>query len=65
MNLLLYYSLIFIFFTRTNRWIFSKVPFVPTNPNAGNYSGIVFPSSREKGARFVFKWIPFQYRRLI
>jgi len=53
------------FDSRTNRWLFSKVPHNPTNPNAGNYSGIVFPSSRDNGGRFVYKWIPFQYRRLI
>lgn len=50
--------------TRTNRWIISKVPYTPKNENIGNYSGIVFPSSRDPGARYVFKWIPFQYRRL-
>lgn len=49
---------------RTNRWIFSKIPYVPKNENIGNYSGIVFPSSRDSGGKYVFKWIPFQYRRL-
>jgi len=51
--------------SRTNRWIFSTVPFQPKNKRIGNYSSIVFSSSREKGLQYVFKWIPFKYRRLI
>ncbi len=53
------------FDSRTNRWIFSTVPFQPKNRNIGNYASIVYSSSRDPGSRYVFKWIPFQYRRLI
>lgn len=53
------------FDSRTNRWIISTVPYIPNSSSIGNYTGVIFPSSRENGGRFVFKWIPFQYRTLI
>jgi hypothetical protein len=46
----------------TNRWIISKVPFSPKTPDMYNYSRIVF--GRDKPTAKVFKWIPFQYRKL-
>jgi hypothetical protein len=49
---------------RVGRWIISTEPFVPKDPDIGNLSRMVF-SSRLSGAARVFKWIPFQYRRLI
>ena len=47
---------------RVGRWIISKETFQPKNPNLGNYATIV--TSRRIG-QFVFKWIPFQYHKLI
>lgn len=47
---------------RNARWIISKEPFTPTNPDVGNLSSISF--GREKGIGKVFKWHTYQ-RRLI
>lgn len=52
------------FDSRTSRWIFSKVPFTPKNPNMDNYSSIVFSSRSGPGHRFVYQWLPFRYRTL-
>lgn len=52
------------FDSRSNRWIFSTVPYTPKE-NQGNLGAVVFPSSNNPGSRFVFKWIPFRYRKLI
>jgi hypothetical protein len=49
---------------RVHRWIISKEPYTPKPNTVTNMSTMVF-SSRGKGAGFVFKWIPFKYRRLI
>lgn len=50
--------------SRTNRWIFSKVVYEPKNKDIGNYSQTL-QSSSVNGSRYVFKWLPFRYRRLI
>ena len=49
---------------RVGRWIISKNAYVPKNPNAGNLANVVFGSGGI-GGRFVFKWVPFIYHRLI
>jgi hypothetical protein len=49
---------------RVGRWIISTEPFVPKDPDIGNMASIVFSSRTRGPAGFVFKWIPFQYRRL-
>jgi hypothetical protein len=48
---------------RATRWIISKEPYTP---HAGlfDYSRIIFPSRGKPTAGFVFKWLPFRYRRL-
>lgn len=46
----------------TNRWIISKVPFSPKDPDLFNYSRMVF--GRDSGVGKVFKWIPGMYRKL-
>lgn len=48
--------------THANKWIISKVPYQPTGTFNGNLSGIVL--SKNKGAGFVFEWIPFARRVL-
>jgi hypothetical protein len=50
---------------RTGRWIISKEKFRPKDPDMGNYAGMVFSSRLRAGPAFIFKWIPFQYHRLI
>ena len=50
---------------RVARWIISTEPFHYSQNPTHNLSGIVSRSSRDKGAGFVFKWIPFKYRHLI
>lgn len=45
------------------RWIISKEPFTPKDPQIGQLSNMVF-SSRSSGDRFVYKWIPFKRRVL-
>ncbi len=47
------------------RWIISKEPFRPKNPDIGNYANIITSSRLGSAAGFVFKWIPFHYHRLI
>lgn len=46
------------------RWIISKEPYTPKNPNIGNYSQITF-SPRSEGVGMVFKWYLFKGSRLI
>jgi hypothetical protein len=46
-----------------NRWIISVEPYSPKPTTVDNMSKIVF-SSRQPGMKYVYKWIPFQYRRL-
>jgi len=48
---------------RATRWIISKQAYTP---RAGlfDYSRIIFPSRGKPNAGFVFKWLPFRYRRL-
>lgn len=48
--------------TWANRWIISKSPYYPTGNFNGNLSGIAF--SKQKGAGFVFQWMPFARRVL-
>jgi hypothetical protein len=50
---------------RVGRWIISTEPFRARDPNLGNMAQMVFTSRTRQGVGFVFKWIPFQYRRLI
>jgi hypothetical protein len=45
-----------------NKWIISKTPYKPTGTFDGNLAGMVL--SKEKGAGFVFEWIPFARRVL-
>lgn len=47
----------------TNRWIISKQPYAPTQPDPGNLSGMVFPR-HDSGAGKVFTWNLFKYRTL-
>lgn len=49
---------------RVSRWIISTEPYSPKPSAVTNLSPMVF-SSRGTGAGFVYKWIPFKYRRLI
>lgn len=49
---------------RATRWIISKESYMPTSPDLFNYSRIIFPSRGKTHAGFVFKWLPFRYRRL-
>lgn len=49
---------------RATRWIISKEPYTPRSPGLFNYSRIIFPSRGKATAGFVFKWLPFRYRRL-
>lgn len=44
------------------RWIISKEPYKPTAYEQ-NYASIAY-SHRNPGDRYVYKWIPFQYRKL-
>ena len=53
----------YYFDSRVNRWIISKEPYTPKPNTVNNVSPLVF-SSRDKGVGFVFKWVPFKYRRL-
>lgn len=48
--------------TWTNKWIISKTPYKPTGPFNGNLSGVAL--SKQKGAGFVFQWMPFTRRVL-
>lgn len=50
---------------RVHRWIISKEPYHPSQNPTVNMSGIVSRSSRGEGVGKIYKWIPFQYRRLI
>lgn len=47
--------------SKSGRWIISKTPF---NPSKGisNYYNVVF--GRDRGAGFIFKWIPFKHNYL-
>ncbi len=49
--------------SQTLRWIISKEPAPVKNPRTGIFN-IIF-SSREKGSRFTFMWVPFKGSRLI
>jgi hypothetical protein len=49
--------------SETLRWIISKEPYVPTG-NTGRLYHII-SSKRDRGGRYVYKWIPFTRRRLI
>ncbi len=48
--------------THNSRWIISKTPYQPTGSFDGNLSGVVL--SKNKGAGFVFEWLPFTRRVL-
>lgn len=47
----------YYFNSRDNRWIISKTAYTPA-PKSGQYYNLVF--GRDKGAGFVFQWIPFK-----
>lgn len=47
----------YYFNSQNNRWIISKTAYTPA-PKAGNYYNLVF--GRDKGAGFVFQWVPFK-----
>ena len=48
--------------THNSRWIISKTPYQPTGNFDGNLSGVVL--SKNKGAGFIFEWLPFTRRVL-
>ncbi|NJO18372.1 MAG: hypothetical protein HC877_22360 [Thioploca sp.] len=52
------------FDSTVNRWIFSKVPYESKSNTPTNLSSIVFSSS-SPGAKYVYPWNLFYYRRLI
>jgi len=55
----------YYFDSTVNRWIISREPYDPAQNPTTNLSGMVFSSRQPSGAGFVFKWVPFKYRRLI
>lgn len=48
----------------TNRWIISKEPYKPKNPDAGALYKVVMPIRKKNGIGKIFKWIPFRRRVL-
>lgn len=59
-NIMTYYY----FDSQALKWIISKEPYQPKATTVTNLANIMF-SPRGPGAQFVFKWLPFRYRRLI
>lgn len=47
-----------------SRWIISTAPYTPTNPNAGDLSGML-PGRDTGGVGRVYNWLLFYYRTLI
>lgn len=47
----------------SNKWIISKTPYQPKDPDAGALYQVKF-SRNHKGAGMVFQWVPFQRRVL-